>query len=149
MTQAEIKALVSSTAARYGIPDGIAQSLVRAESSYNPNARSPVGAIGLTQLMPGTARDLGVDPYDPAQNIDGGMRYLSQQYARFGDWALALAAYNAGPARVARTGGVPAIPETQNYVAKILAWAGVGGAEAPGVVPTDPTRGRTSRRRAR
>jgi hypothetical protein len=91
------------------------------ESSYNPYAVSKVGAQGVFQLMPGTAQELGVtDPFDVNQNISGGIRYMGQQLKRFNDPALALAAYNAGPSRVASAGGIPNIPETQDYVKKIL-----------------------------
>lgn len=91
------------------------------ESGYNPYAVSKAGAQGVFQLMPGTAKDLGVtDPFDVAQNISGGINYMGQQLNRFKDPALALAAYNAGPRRVAEFGGVPEIPETQNYVKSIL-----------------------------
>lgn len=95
------------------------EKLVMAESSGNPNARSPVGASGLAQLMPGTAADLGVDPSDPEQNLRGGARYLRQQMDRFQSTPLALAAYNAGPGRVAKAGGIPRIAETEDYVKKI------------------------------
>jgi soluble lytic murein transglycosylase-like protein len=93
---------------------------VRQESGWNPTARSHKGAIGLAQLMPGTARQLGVDPHDPEQNLRGGARYLAAQYRRFGSWRLALAAYNAGPGAVEKHGGVPPFRETQGYVVAIL-----------------------------
>ena len=81
---------------------------------------SSAGAIGLAQLMPATAAGLGVDPHDPLQNLEGGARYLRQQLDRFGSFELGLAAYNAGPTRVAQAGGVPAIAETQAYVQVVL-----------------------------
>jgi soluble lytic murein transglycosylase-like protein len=93
---------------------------VRTESNFRPTARSSKGAIGLAQLMPQTARQLGVNPHDPGQNLDGGARYLAQQYRKFGDWRLALAAYNAGPGAVEQHHGVPPYRETQNYVRTIL-----------------------------
>lgn len=94
---------------------------IEVESAYNPSARSPVGAIGLGQLMPDTARDLGVDPHDIAQNLDGSARYLLMMLEQFGDPALALAAYNAGPHAVTRHGGIPPYPETQGHVARVTA----------------------------
>ena len=98
------------------------EAVVWQESRWNPSARSRAGAIGLAQLMPGTARDLGVDPNDPLQNLSGGARYLRQQLNRFdGNVEKALAAYNAGPGRVMTAGGIPSIPETQAYVRAIVA----------------------------
>ncbi|MGB3797525.1 MAG: lytic transglycosylase domain-containing protein [Alteraurantiacibacter sp.] len=100
--------------------------LVRAESAFNPRALSPKGAQGLGQLMPATARTLGVsDPWNPVQNLDGAARYLCAQLERFGDARLALAAYNAGPHRVVQYGGVPPFRETRAYVAKISAAVGL------------------------
>jgi hypothetical protein len=106
---------------RYKIPRHIFRALVGAESSWVVDAKSPVGATGLTQLMPKTAAGLGVDPLDPIQNLDGGARYLRQQIDRFGSIRLGLAAYNAGPGNVEKYGGVPPFKETQRYVAKITA----------------------------
>jgi len=108
-------------AARYDIPKQIYFNLVTAESNWDPLITSPRGAIGLAQLMPGTAEELGVNPWDALDNLDGGARYLRQQYERFGTWKLALAAYNAGPGAVERYGGIPPYPETEEYVEKILA----------------------------
>lgn len=107
-------------ARRYGIPEDLFLRLVQQESGWNPSARSHKGAMGLAQLMPATARRLGVDPHDPHENLDGGARYLAQQYRSFGDWRLALAAYNAGPEAVRKHGGVPPYRETQGYVLAIL-----------------------------
>ena len=95
------------------------QALVEAESSYNPTAVSPKGAYGLGQLMPDTARALGVDPHDPSQNLDGAARYLLAQLATFKDINLALAAYNAGPHRVVEYSGIPPFTETRDYIARI------------------------------
>jgi soluble lytic murein transglycosylase-like protein len=107
-------------AAEYSIPQDLFLRLIEQESGWNPRAISHKGAIGLTQLMPDIARVLGVDPYDPKQNIYGGARYLAQQYQTFRIWRLALAAYNAGPGAVQKYGGVPPFEETQNYVRAIL-----------------------------
>lgn len=112
------------TAYRIALEEGVDPDLfirlVTAESAFNPSARSPAGAFGLAQLMPGTAAELGVDPEDPVQNLRGGARYLRQQIDRFGDTSLALAAYNAGPRNVSKYGGIPPFEETQNYVNKIM-----------------------------
>ena len=107
-------------ARKYGIDPEMFLRLIQQESSFRPDVVSPKGAIGLGQLMPATAQELGVDPTDPLQNLEGSARYLSQQLKRFGDPSLALAAYNAGPTRVAKLGRVPNIAETQNYVKTIL-----------------------------
>ncbi len=114
-------ATIAALAAQYDLSPALLEALVWQESRWRENAVSPAGARGLAQLMPGTARDLGVNPDDPFANLEGGARYLRQQLDRFdGDLELALAAYNAGPARVARSGRVPNIRETQNYVAAIM-----------------------------
>ena len=107
-------------ARKYGIDPDMFLRLIQQESSFRPDVVSPKGAIGLGQLMPATAKELGVDPTDPMQNLEGAAKYLSQQLKRFGSPELALAAYNAGPTRVARLGRVPNIAETQNYVKTIL-----------------------------
>ena len=107
-------------AERHDIPKQLFFNLVTAESNWDPLITSPRGAIGLAQLMPGTAEELGVDPWDALDNLEGGARYLRQQYQRFGSWELALAAYNAGPGAVQRFDGIPPYAETQEYVAKIL-----------------------------
>jgi soluble lytic murein transglycosylase-like protein len=112
LTQAAYAANVSPT---------LLAALVWQESRWNPQAVSPKGAMGLAQLMPGTARDLGVNPADPLQNLVGGARYLRQLLDQFdGNVEKALAAYNAGPARVRSAGGVPAIAETRAYVSSIV-----------------------------
>lgn len=102
------------------VPEDLFLRLVHQESRWNSGAVSHKGAIGLAQLMPGTAELLRVDPNDPAQNLEGGARYLRMMYERFGNWRLALAAYNAGPGAVEQHGGVPPFDETRNYVAIIL-----------------------------
>lgn len=112
---------LSIVAARHNLDPALLEALVWQESRWRTQAVSPVGARGLTQLMPATARELGVDADDPLANLEGGARYLRQQLDAFqGDLVKALAAYNAGAKRVQRAGGVPAIAETQNYVAAIL-----------------------------
>jgi hypothetical protein len=114
----DVKALVSSAAQRHGVDENLLMRVVQQESSFRPNAVSPKGATGPMQLMPGTAKDLGVDPTNVDQNVEGGARYLSQLLRKYGgDKNKALAAYNAGPGRVDRGGALPA--ETQNYVAQI------------------------------
>ncbi|MBC6408261.1 MAG: lytic transglycosylase domain-containing protein [Rhodobacteraceae bacterium] len=112
--------LAKGAAKKHGVPEELFARLVQQESGWNPKAKSHKGAMGLAQLMPGTAKYLGVDPWDPKQNLDGGARYLAQQYREFGSWRLALAAYNAGPNAVKRHGGVPPYKETRNYVRIIL-----------------------------
>ena len=111
---------IAAAAERHGVNPDLFTALVWTESAFRPDAISPAGAIGLAQLMPGTAAGLGVDPYDPLQNLDGGARYLREQLDRFGQVELGLAAYNAGPARVADAGGIPNIAETRSYVELVL-----------------------------
>ena len=114
-------AMVEQVAELNHISPALVEALVWQESRWRAGARSPAGAIGLAQLMPGTARELGVDPSDPHANLAGGARYLRQQLDRFdGDIERALAAYNAGPGRVLRARGIPGIPETQAYVRAIV-----------------------------
>lgn len=93
----DYRAIASQYAQQYGIPQELFLRQIGAESAWNPSAVSSAGALGLAQLMPSTARYLGVDPLNPVQNLEGGAKYLRQQYDKFGDWGLALAAYNAGP----------------------------------------------------
>ena len=112
--------LAVRAAKRHAIPEDLFLALVARESRWRSDAVSHKGAVGLAQLMPDTARDLGVDPSDPAQNLDGGARYLRMMYDRFGSWRLALAAYNAGPEAVAAHDGVPPFAETRAYVAALL-----------------------------
>ncbi len=112
---------IARAAERHGLDPKLLHALVIVESAYRPHAVSPAGAGGLTQLMPGTAAELGVrDRFDIEQNLSGGADYLARQLLRFGDLRLALAAYNAGPGRVARLGRIPSIPETQAYVASVV-----------------------------
>lgn len=114
-------AKILELAARFDLSPSLLEALVWQESRWNENALSPVGAQGLAQLMPGTARYLGVDPRDPYANLEGGARYLREQLDRFdGDLEKALAAYNAGPGRVERANGIPNIRETKQYVAAIM-----------------------------
>lgn len=108
--------MARDAANKYGVPENLFLRLVQQESNWNPRAKSHKGALGLAQLMPATARLLRVDPLDPKQNLDGGARYLKEQYRTFGTWRLALAAYNAGPGAVKKYGGVPPFRETRNYV---------------------------------
>lgn len=112
--------IAKAAARKYGVPEDLFLKLVQQESGWNPDVVSPKGAVGLAQLMPGTAELLGVNESDPKDNLDGGARYLAMMYERFGSWKLALAAYNAGPEAVEAAGGVPDYEETQNYVAAIL-----------------------------
>lgn len=113
--------LVAQVACEYQIPVALFDGLITQESRYNMFAMSPVGAMGLTQLMPGTARDMRVsNPFDVVQNLRGGARYLQMMLKQFRRYDLALAAYNSGPGRVQRLGRVPRIAETMNYVSTIL-----------------------------
>jgi len=119
----DIRAMIHAAAGEAKVDAGLFEALVACESSFNPLSKSDAGAMGLSQLMPGTAKALGVtNPYDPEQNLRGGAKYLSQMLTRFGgDQRLALAAYNAGPGAVERHRGIPPFTETQNYVRRVLA----------------------------
>jgi hypothetical protein len=111
---------IDAAATKAGVDPRLLAAITQAESGFNPAARSGAGAVGLTQLMPGTAAGLGVDPTDPVANLDGGARYLAGQLDSFGRADLAVAAYNAGPGAVRQAGGVPEYPETQAYVRRVL-----------------------------
>ena len=121
--------LILEHAAAHSVRPDLVRAVIQAESGFNPLARSHKGAMGLMQLMPATAAELGVtDPYDPAQNIRGGVTYLKGLLRKYGnDEQLALAAYNAGPAAVAKYGTIPPYRETRNYVARITRQANVRG----------------------
>jgi soluble lytic murein transglycosylase-like protein len=122
MPQAELTPLIQQAAQKEGLEEGLLRAVAEQESGFRACAVSPKGAMGLMQLMPGTAEELGVrDPFDPQENLFSGARYLKQLLTRFGgNAALALAAYNAGADRVEESGGVPQIPETIHYVQDIL-----------------------------
>lgn len=115
--------IIRTYAAKYGVEEALIHSVVKQESCFNEKAKSRVGAMGLMQLMPKTAADLKVkDPWNPEQNIHGGVKYLSWMLKRFkGNKKFALAAYNAGPGRVDQYGGIPPFRETRNYVKRIMA----------------------------
>ena len=134
LTRADVLLGIEATALRYvghpglrraglSVTDWLAlyRANIEVESAYRQNAVSSAGAIGLGQLMPATARDLGVDPHDALQNLDGSARYLTMMLESFGDPHLALAAYNAGPDAVRQYGGIPPYRETQNHVARVMA----------------------------
>ena len=133
---------ILTAACEAGVPVELFDALVSQESRYRPTARSHAGAIGMAQLMPGTARYLGVsNPWDPLENLRGGARYLREQLDTFGTWELALAAYNAGPGNVRKHDGIPPFRETRNYVRTIMntigerrpirSWAAVAPAKNP------------------
>jgi soluble lytic murein transglycosylase-like protein len=142
---------ITAAATKYGVDPALLAGLVKQESGFNPTARSSAGATGLTQLMPATARGLGVtDATDPVQALEGGAKYLRQQLDRFGgDERLALAAYNAGPGAVQKYGGVPPYSETQHYVQVVLAnrdayaAAGLSAANASASIATSVSAGST------
>lgn len=116
-----VEGMIMQTASEYGVDPKLARAIAIAESDMNQDEISPVGAVGVMQLMPETAESLGVDPYDTSENIVGGVKYIRQMLDTFeGDVPLAVAAYNAGPNAVKRYGGIPPYAETQNYVGRVL-----------------------------
>ena len=122
-TREQLGNIVSNISAKYNVDEKLVTAVIRQESGFNPKAKSKAGAMGLMQLMPATARGLGVkDPYNPVQNIEGGVKYLSNLLKKYnGNIVLALAAYNAGSGAVDKYSGVPPYKETQSYVKSILA----------------------------
>jgi len=140
-TPADIDLLVEQTASRFHVDPGLIRAVIRVESGYDPKAVSSKGAMGLMQLIPATAQRFGVaNPFDPKQNLEGGVNYLKYLLDLFGgDLSLSLAAYNAGEHSVQRSGGIPAIPETQDYVRKVTSIYQTGDAPAPAkTTPKEP-----------
>jgi soluble lytic murein transglycosylase-like protein len=116
----DLGSTIDRVAREEGVDKNLVRAVIRTESDFDHEARSKKGAVGLMQLMPDTASELGVDPEDPRQNIKGGVQYLGKMMDRYGNLEEALAAYNAGPAAVDEHGGVPPFGETQDYVKKVL-----------------------------
>jgi hypothetical protein len=115
--------LIRSASRSHAVPAALVKAVIAAESSFDEGAVSPKGAMGLMQLMPGTAEELGVaDAFHAAQNVHGGTRYLRELHDRYGDWLRTLAAYNAGPEAVDRYEGVPPYAETREYVRRVLSY---------------------------
>ena len=140
-----VQSQIVAAANQYGVDPNLALAVAKQESGYNQFSsngsvlKSSVGAMGVMQLMPATAASLGVDPTDQTQNINGGVKLLSQLLTQFnGNASLALAAYNAGPGNVTKYGGVPPFAETQNYVSSIMAnYTASGGANSAPVSSSD------------
>lgn len=114
-----LNSVIESKSKQYGVSPDLVRAVMKAESNGKVDARSKAGAVGLMQLMPETAKSLGVNPEDPVQNIDGGVRYLKQMNNKFGNLDYTLAAYNAGPGAVRKYGGIPPYQETQHYIEKV------------------------------
>ncbi len=115
--------LIVQAARDAGVPPAMVKAVIHAESAFDPQAVSKAGAMGLMQLMPGTAQELGVsEPFHAVENVRGGTRYLRQLHDRYGNWAYTLAAYNAGPTAVDRHRGIPPYAETQQYVKRVLSY---------------------------
>jgi hypothetical protein len=140
----DIQGQITTVANQVGLDPSIALAVANAESGFNPSAMSNRGAIGLFQLMPSTAKGLGVDPYNIDENILGGVTYLKQLFDKYnGDVSLTLAAYNAGPGNVSKYNGIPPFQETQSYVSKILAALGLSSPVPQGI--SDTTDGEIAR----
>lgn len=128
-----LEQIFQKAAQTYGVDESLLKAMAKAESGFDPNATSKSGAMGIMQLMPATAKGLGVtDAYDPEQNIMGGAKYIASLLDKYdGNVSYALAAYNAGSGNVDKYGGIPPFEETQNYVTKILGYLQDGGVEIP------------------
>ena len=132
-TSSSLESIFEKAAQKYGVNVELLKAMAKAESGFDPNATSKSGAMGIMQLMPGTAKELGVaDAYDPEQNIMGGAKYIASLLKKYdGNVSYALAAYNAGSGNVDKYNGIPPFEETQNYVTKILGYLQDGGVDIP------------------